>query len=60
MNPASATAITNPFPGLRPFREEEEHLFFGRELQVDAMVDKLASGVSWRLSAVQEVVSPLW
>ncbi|HBH73255.1 MAG TPA: hypothetical protein DDY43_07350, partial [Synechococcales bacterium UBA10510] len=42
MNPASATAITNPFPGLRPFREEEEHLFFGRELQVDAMVDKLA------------------
>jgi tetratricopeptide (TPR) repeat protein len=42
MNPASATAITNPFPGLRPFREEEEHLFFGREHQVDALVDKLA------------------
>jgi ABC-type polar amino acid transport system ATPase subunit len=42
MKPASATAITNPFPGLRPFWEEEEHLFFGRELQVDAMVDKLA------------------
>jgi hypothetical protein len=34
--------IVNPFPGLRPFREEEEHLFFGRETQVDAMVDKLA------------------
>jgi WD40 repeat protein len=33
---------TNPFPGLRPFREDEEHLFFGRENQVDAMVDKLA------------------
>src|SRR5688572_32608079 len=33
----------NPFPGLRPFREEEEHLFFGRENQVDAMVDKLAA-----------------
>jgi|GEM_PF-1936158 len=32
-----------PFPGLRPFREEEEHLFFGREAQVDAMVDKLAA-----------------
>jgi len=42
MNPASATAITNPFPGLRPFHEEEEHLFFGREHQVDAMVNKLA------------------
>ncbi len=33
----------NPFPGLRPFREEEEYLFFGRENQVDAMVDKLAT-----------------
>jgi energy-coupling factor transporter ATP-binding protein EcfA2 len=33
---------TNPFPGLRPFLEEEEHLFFGRESQVDAMVDTLA------------------
>lgn len=33
----------NPFPGLRPFREDEEHLFFGRENQVDAMVDKLAA-----------------
>lgn len=33
----------NPFPGLRPFREDEEHLFFGRERQVDAMVDRLAA-----------------
>jgi WD40 repeat protein len=32
----------NPFPGLRPFREEEEYLFFGRESQTDAMVSKLA------------------
>ncbi len=32
----------NPFPGLRPFSEEEEHLFFGRETQVDTMIDKLA------------------
>jgi WD40 repeat protein len=38
--PVSSPA--NPFPGLRPFREDEEHLFFGRENQVDAMVDKLA------------------
>jgi hypothetical protein len=35
--------LANPFPGLRPFREEEEYLFFGREQQVDAMVDKLAA-----------------
>src|SRR5262249_39706781 len=32
-----------PFPGLRPFRSNEEHLFFGRENQVDRMVDKLAA-----------------
>lgn len=31
----------NPYPGLRPFLEHEEHLFFGRERQVDAMADKL-------------------
>lgn len=33
----------NPFPGLRPFQESEGHLFFGRESQVDTMVDKLAA-----------------
>jgi formylglycine-generating enzyme required for sulfatase activity len=35
-------AVRNPFPGLRPFRPDEEHLFFGREKQVDRMIDKLA------------------
>jgi hypothetical protein len=39
---ATRSALSNPFPGLRPFRESEEHLFFGRENQVDVMVDKLA------------------
>jgi len=43
MNRAPAENHQNPFPGLRPFREEEEYLFFGRENQVDAMVDKLAA-----------------
>ena len=41
----AATAVParpNPFPGLRPFRTDEEHLFFGREQQIDRMVDKLA------------------
>ena len=42
MNAPDTVASTNPFPGLRPFHEDEEHLFFGREKQVDAMVDKLA------------------
>ncbi len=44
MKPGAAAASgLNPFPGLRPFREEEEYLFFGRERQVDSMVDKLAA-----------------
>lgn len=38
-----STTLENPFPGLRPFHEDEEHLFFGREHQVDRMVDKLAA-----------------
>ena len=42
MNVTTVTKTKNPFPGLRPFREDEEHLFFGRENQVDAMVDKLS------------------
>ncbi len=38
-----AGELANPFPGLRPFRDDEEHLFFGRESQVDSIVDKLAA-----------------
>ena len=38
-----STMNTNPYPGLRPFDEDEQHLFFGRESQVDTLVDKLAA-----------------
>ncbi|GAA0191230.1 hypothetical protein GCM10009122_53550 [Fulvivirga kasyanovii] len=31
----------NPFPGLRPFRYEESHLYFGREEQIGEVLDKL-------------------
>ena len=41
--PTSISIPRNPFPGLRPFRPDEEHLFFGRENQIDRMVDKLAA-----------------
>jgi tetratricopeptide (TPR) repeat protein len=34
-------AITNPFPGLRPFETEEYRLFFGREGQADALIARL-------------------
>lgn len=44
MNAAIDKAVqNNPFPGLRPFRKDEEHLFFGRESQIDAIVNKLAA-----------------
>ena len=32
---------TNPFPGLRPFRSDEHHLFFGREEQTGALLQLL-------------------
>jgi len=41
MSPTENAKNDNPFPGLRPFREDEEHLFFGRERQIDRMIDKL-------------------
>lgn len=43
MSASTGNGLINPFPGLRPFREEEEYLFFGRESQVDVMVDRLAA-----------------
>lgn len=43
MTADAAARVRNPFPGLRPFQENEDHLFFGRESQVDRMVDKLAA-----------------
>ena len=43
MSSATVTLQANPFPGLRPFREDEDYLFFGRETQVDALVNTLAA-----------------
>lgn len=31
----------HPFPGLRPFQEDEEHLFFGREKSVRELLSRL-------------------
>src|SRR6476646_8311787 len=31
----------NPFPGLRPFKSDEDHLFFGRERQTDELLRRL-------------------
>lgn len=32
---------SNPFPGFREFKEDEAHLFFGREKQIDELLKKL-------------------
>src|SRR4029450_11155418 len=34
--------ITEPYPGLRSFRRDETHIFFGREDTISEMVDRLA------------------
>jgi tetratricopeptide (TPR) repeat protein len=34
-------ALSNPFPGLRPFEADEEHLFFGREQEIDELLRRL-------------------
>jgi tetratricopeptide (TPR) repeat protein len=36
-------ALSNPFPGLRPFEPDEEHLFFGREEEIDELLRRLRS-----------------
>ena len=33
----------NPFPGLRPFTQEEDYLFFGREEQTLELLQRLGS-----------------
>lgn len=36
-----AQVLTNPFPGLRSFQPDENHLFFGREDQIDNLLRRL-------------------
>ncbi len=39
---AAAQAVERPFPGIRPFERDESHLFFGRDGQVDVLLERLA------------------
>ena len=34
-------ASQSPYPGLRPFKKEESHLFFGREDEIEEMISRL-------------------
>jgi WD40 repeat protein len=40
--PLQPKRARGPYPGLRPFDRDEDDLFFGREEQVDQLLDKLA------------------
>jgi WD40 repeat protein/energy-coupling factor transporter ATP-binding protein EcfA2 len=40
--PETSKVQENPFPGLRPFKIDESHLFFGREGQSDEVLLKLS------------------
>jgi WD40 repeat protein/energy-coupling factor transporter ATP-binding protein EcfA2 len=42
LSPLQEQSVDNPFPGLRPFKIEESHLFFGREGQSDEVLLKLS------------------
>ncbi|MDA3954347.1 MAG: hypothetical protein PF485_11935 [Bacteroidales bacterium] len=41
-NSNNSNSMFNPFPGLRPFKVEESHLFFGREGQSEEILKKLS------------------
>ncbi|WP_133512347.1 WD40 repeat domain-containing protein [Candidatus Thiosymbion oneisti] len=41
-SPAPVTESHRPYPGLRPFSRDEADYFFGREEQIDQLLDKLA------------------
>src|SRR6516225_12278137 len=41
LHPSSLSS--NPFPGLRPFRPDEDYLFFGREEQTMALLQLLGT-----------------
>ena len=58
MSAAARQPQTNPFPGLRPFKEDEEHLFFGRENQVDAWSTSWPGRASWPSSALRAAANP--
>jgi WD40 repeat protein len=40
---SDVSALTNPFPGLAPFDEPEAALFFGRDKEIEELLERLAS-----------------
>jgi hypothetical protein len=38
---ASLEVLKNPYPGVRPFQPEQAHLFFGRDVQIVELLERL-------------------
>lgn len=43
-SPPSMTTGTCPYPGLRPFGPDDSELFFGREADIDILLERIQSG----------------
>lgn len=48
-DPAVGVGVGNPFPGLRPFEEGDNIVFFGRDTQIEALLERLGT---WQFIAV--------
>src|SRR5262245_45718527 len=39
--PVTSGTVLYPYPGLRPFRQDESEIFFGRDEQIDTLLERL-------------------
>ena len=51
------SAPDQPYPGLRPFRENEQRLFFGRDRQIKEILQRLEKVLLRSSSADREAAS---
>jgi hypothetical protein len=54
------TSDVCPYLGLRAFREEDQSLYFGREMFVEKLIDKVAPTTLCLLLALPAVENPQW
>jgi hypothetical protein len=45
--PVAVSRPARPYPGLRPFEQDEWSIFFGREQMIDEVIDRLGK-TGWR------------
>jgi len=53
-------ALGEPYPGLRSFRRDETHIFFGRENTISEMVDRLAEHHFLAVTGISGSASRRW